>query len=290
MSERESVPHGIPPRVAAQMVLAPPREAAWKRVAQNQRIRVHAAQLVLTVLVLGAWEILADGGYLDTDLYGSPSGVAAELRQIVGGGDLWEHVRATVQATVVGFVIGSVMGIVLGLVLGASRFLDGVFAPLVAILNSMPRIAFAPLLIVWFGLTMWAKVWVAVSLCVFILLLNTRAAARAVDRDLITLARINDLSWTDYFRKIVIPLSLPAIFAGLQLSVVYSFLGVIASEMIVAKDGLGTLVVFYSSTVLNVNALFGILLVIALLAALMTGAVQVAERRLLHWQSGHERR
>lgn len=250
----------------------------------RDRLIVLATQAALSVLILGTWQLLVENEVLREARYGSPFGTYSAVLELYRDGVLWKNSWATLKATLWAFGIGSAAGIVIGLTLGTSEFLDRVFSPLVSILNSMPRIAFAPLLIVWFGLTMWAKVWMGASLAVFIMLLNTRAGARGVDRDLRRLAKVTHQNTRRYFLRIVLPSSLPSIFAGLRLSVVYCLLGVIASEMIVAIDGLGTLVVRFSSTTLDVNAVFGTLLVIALVAALLSSVIEVTERRLLHWQ------
>lgn len=270
--------------VPAAATTASKRPPLWTRPAIRMRLWVLLTQVVLTVALVGLWQWAADTGRITERRYGSPSGVWEALRALIDAGELYSNTKSTLHATVLGFIIGAVLGVFAGLLLGSWRFIDRVFSPLIAILNSMPRIAFAPLLIVWFGLSIWAKVWMAASLCVFIMLINTRAAARSVDRDLKTLARVNEIGMARYFVSVVVPSSMPAILAGMRLSIVFSLLGVIASEMIVAREGLGTLIVKYSSTTLNVNAIYSVLLVIALLAAALTVTIEFAERRLLRWQ------
>ncbi|WP_167042458.1 ABC transporter permease [Salinibacterium sp. ZJ454] len=223
-------------------------------------------------------------GILDVTTVGSPGRVVSQFIEMLNEDILMPNLVSTANATLIAFVIGSLAGIAAGLALGSMQFPDRVMMPYVSFLNAMPRIAFAPLLIVWFGLTIWAKVWLGASLCVFIMLLNTRSGARGVERDWQMLSHTVEIRRWRFFWKVVIPSSMPAILAGLRLSIVYALLGVIASEMIVAREGLGTLIVRYSSAQPDVSAVFAVLFVVALLASAFTLVVDVAERSLLKWQ------
>jgi NitT/TauT family transport system permease protein len=151
-------------------------------------------------------------------------------------------------------------------------------------LNSMPRIALAPLFVIWFGITTTAKVALAVTIVFFVLLINAKAAVKSLDRDIVLMARVTGYRGWPMILKVVLPASVPAVFAGLRLCITYALLGVVASEMIAARSGIGLDVVQFTNT-FNVAGLFAVLIELALLATLVDTLFGFAERWLLRWQS-----
>lgn len=271
-------------RSGAPVTPAPERKPrARHKMPLQRRLTIYAARFALVGAVLGIWEASAANGVVDPFFTSQPTEIGSTLINLVGTSELWHNVYATASATVIGFVIGSIAGITLGLAIGSSDFLDRVTSPLLAIGNGMPRVAFAPLFVLWFGLTMWAKVVLAVSLVLFILTYNTRAALRTVDIDHVVIARMLDMSRVERFRKVTLPTCIPPIMAGLRLGVVFALLGVVASEMISAKDGLGQLVVL-ASTSFRVDRLMALILVIAAVAVILNALLDVVERRAIRWK------
>jgi len=176
-----------------------------------------------------------------------------------------------------------VLGTLAGLILGLSRTLDDIVGPFMAPINSVPRIALAPLFIAWFGLTTQAKVVLGVSIVFFILAENGRSAVRSVDSDLMTMARVVGLRRASLLWKVVLPSAVPTMFASLRLTFTYSLLGVIASEMIAATEGLGQDIVLFSSSY-QINTVFAILVELMVIAVVVNWVFAVVERRLLVWQ------
>jgi NitT/TauT family transport system permease protein len=255
-----------------------------RRLRGGPELAVHGARLLVILAFFAGWQLAVAIGIVSSFNISTPGDVARSLWDQLGTSVLWDNALATAKATLLGFSIGSMLGILLGLILGSSRFLDRVMSPFLAMGNSMPRIALAPLFIVWFGLTIWAKVWLAVSVVTFILLYNTKAAAQTVDVDHSVIARMLDMGWWERFYKIVLPTCVPAIMAGLRLSVIFSLLGVIASEMIASRDGLGQLAIEASSS-FRVDRLFAILIVIAGMAAVMNAGLDLLERKAIRWKA-----
>ncbi|MCB8913429.1 ABC transporter permease [Rhodococcus rhodochrous] len=194
-----------------------------------------------------------------------------------------ESLRATGLAVVLSFVFGSVLGTIAGLILGLSRNADAIFGPFMGPLNSIPRIALAPVFIAWFGLTTSAKVVLAVTVVFFILAENARSAVRSVDPDIMTMARVVGLKGPMLLVKVVLPSAVPTMFAGLRLAFTFSLLGVVASEMIAATSGLGTDIVRYSTSY-QINTVYAILVLIAVISVLVNILFVRTEHRLLRWQ------
>lgn len=244
---------------------------------------VLASQVALFFIVMVGWDALGRSGAVDKTLISGPLDVLDQLKTLYDSGTLFSQVTATMYAVALSLLIGVPLGGLAGLILGSSRYLDRVAEPFLVPLNSLPRIALAPLFIVWFGLTVNAKAAVGVTLVVFIMLFNTRAGVKETNRDLLLLADSLGMSTIERYRKIVLPGSIPVVVAGIRLSLTYALLGVIASEMIGSRDGLGTDIVRYSNT-LQVGGVFAILVILALISFVMDRLLGAFERRALRWQ------
>jgi NitT/TauT family transport system permease protein len=244
---------------------------------------VNVARLVLLVVIIGAWEIASEREWIDPLLFGQPSGIVNSFIDYVPSQRSLDSLKATLAAIAISFIIGSLTGTLAGLALGLNRTLDRIVGPFLTPLNSIPRIALAPLFIAWFGLTMNAKVVLAVSIVFFILAENARSAVRSVDHDLMTMGRVVGLGRIGILWKVVLPSAVPTMFAGLRLTFTYSLLGVIASEMIAATNGLGQDIVLFSSSY-QINTVFAILAELVVLAIAVNWLFSLAERRLLVWQ------
>ncbi|WP_433496607.1 ABC transporter permease [Sphaerimonospora sp. CA-214678] len=254
------------------------RPAFWQ-----SKAFINTARVLICVVFLALWEFASRQGWLEETLFGRPSGVWTAMLEYLPSERSIQSIKDTGGAVGVSFVIGSVSGTLAGLILGLSPTLNSVFGPFLAPINSVPRIALAPLFIAWFGLTMTAKVVLAVSIVFFILTENARSAVRSVDADLMTMARVVGLKRGSLLLKVVLPSAVPTMFAGLRLTFVYALLGVVASEMVAATGGLGQDIVLYSSSY-QINTVFAILVELMAIAVIMNWLFNTAERRLLVWQ------
>lgn len=255
---------------------------SWGRMLSG-RVAMAAWRALIVVGVLLAWEALVNAEVVNRTYFSQPSAIWAGYNELVEGGQLARHAWASAKAALIGFAIGTIVGTAAGFALGLSSFTDRLLGPLLVPINSVPRIALAPIFIVWFGLGTESKVWLAVSIIFFVLLFNTRAAVKSIDPDLIMLSQVAGLNRLQYIAKIAFPASVPAIFAGIRLAITYSLLGVISSEMVASKDGLGQNLVTYTNT-LRIDLIFATLALIALAATLVNSLVEAVERRLLKWQ------
>ena len=186
----------------------------------------------------------------------------------------------TLFATLIAFVLSGVLGVLAGLILFELPKVKRLVDPFLTALNSMPRIALAPIFILWFGIEVASKVALAFSLGFFIVLLSTYAGIRNVDPILMRLSRSLGCTPWQQFTKIMLPWAVPSVFAGLKLALIYSFLGVVTSEMLASKLGLGQLIMYYSG-VLRMDAVLAILLVMAVTAVVLTMLGDWVEAALL---------
>lgn len=232
---------------------------------------------------IGLWSVAVDVGWLDEFFVSRPSEVWGSLREYVSSGDVWRHGSVTLKSTVIGFTMGSSFGVMVGILFARFPLVDSVFAPYLAALNAMPRVALAPLFILWFGIGPESKVWFAFSLVFFILLINTEAGIKGVDQELTTTAKIMGANRWQQFTKVIFPASVPTIFAGLRLGLVYALLGVVFGEMLAAKEGLGQRISFYSGSY-RMQGVLATLVILAAMSLTLNAGIMRIERWFLRWQ------
>lgn len=253
------------------------------RSPMRRRAIIYAARVAVVLLIGILWELAAVSGLVDPKFVGLPSGILRALYEILTGASIWKHAGSTIAATAIAFVIGSALGVVFGLVLAAWPILDDIFDPIIVGLNSIPRVALAPLFILWFGIGIQSKAFAGFSLVFFILLITTRAGLKNADPDLLLMTRTLCATKLQTFMTVVVPVSVPSIFAGLELAAVYSLLGVVVSEMIASQAGLGVVVAQYAQT-FAINETFAVLIILGVLSAILATGVRLIEARALRWK------
>jgi NitT/TauT family transport system permease protein len=201
----------------------------------------------------------------------------------VHSGELWLNMKATLIATVVAFVLASAVGVVVGVALGVLPRTERVLSPFLDAFNATPRIALAPVFIIYFGITTQAKVALAFTLVVFIVLSASRAGVRSADPDALRLSAVTGANKRQLFMKVLLPVAVPQIFASLRLGLIYSLLGVVASEIIASRSGLGQLVAKYTATY-QLDHVYSILILLALIATALNQLMVQLEGWLLRWQ------
>ena len=239
-------------------------------------------QVALGVFILLLWQG-ASGRLVDNFFISNPIDVGRRLLDWIADGSLFIHIWATVYATVLGFIVGSIGGVALGIWLGVSPFTSRLLNPYLNALNALPKVALAPLFVLWFGLGIESKVALAAVLVLFLVFLNTYAGVREVDQDLIDGARLMKATRTQVITKVIIPSAMSWVFAGLKISVPYALIGAVLGEMIAANRGLGYLVQF-SGSQFDSAGVFAVLIVIALLAVVLNFLVEFVQHRMQQWR------
>jgi len=246
------------------------------------RVKMLACQAALGAVIALAWQAVS-GRLVDDYFISNPLAIGRRLVAWIGDGTIFLHLWATLYATIAGFVIGSLAGVVLGVWLGVSRFAARLTNPYLLALNALPKVALAPLFVLWFGIGIESKIALAAVLVTFLVFLNTFAGVREVDRDLIDCARLMKASRAQVLGKIVIPSAASWVFAGLKTAVPYALIGVVLGEMIAANRGLGYLVQF-SGAQFDTAGVFAVLAVIAVLAMLLNWLVEIWQERMERWR------
>ncbi|RTL73497.1 MAG: ABC transporter permease [Bradyrhizobiaceae bacterium] len=241
-----------------------------------------ACQIVFGIVLLVIWQA-ASTWLIDPFFISSPTEVLARLWAWTRDGSIFVHIWATLYATFLGFIIGSVAGVIGGIWLGMSPFVSRLLNPYIWAFNALPKVALAPLLILWFGLGIQSKVALAAVLVVFLVFVNTFSGVREVDRDLIDGVRLMKANRSQILMKVILPSAMSWIFVGLKSALPFALIGVIIGEMIASNKGLGYLVQRAGSEFDTAGA-FAALTIIAVIAAVLNELVQAAQSRLERWK------
>src|SRR5687768_6343145 len=244
---------------------------------------VVLCQTLLLVAFLGFWEYVTAWDRQAAFLFGSPSAIYGFLVQMWADGSLVRDAYVTGLETLLGFLVGNVLGTVLGLSLWYSRFVSRVVQPFVIALGSIPIIALAPMVIIWFGTGLMSKIAMSTLSVVVVALVTSYKGAMSVDPDQINLMRTLGASKPVIFRKLVVPASLTDIFAGLKLTVGFALIGAIIGEFMSSSEGLGH-AIFKAGSLYIIPKVLAALVVTIALALILTYLVGKLERLLTPWR------
>lgn len=275
----------VPVGPASTPAAAPPVPTAranwWKT--HRREVAVIASQIGLLVAILVAWEKATGAQALNAFLFGSPSAIWGHLVKMAESGELWRATWVTGQETLLGFLLGNVIGTLLGLALWYSRFVSRVVSPFITAIGSIPIVALAPIVIIWFGTGLASKVAMSTLSVVVVALIIAYKGATSVDEDQINLMRTLGASKLQIFRKLVVPASLGDIFAGLKLTVGFALIGAIVGEFMSSSEGLGH-AIFKAGSLYIISKVFAALVATIALALVLSFLVGKLERMLMPWR------
>lgn len=245
-----------------------------------QRYLLGSAALLVVFLALWEW----GPGALGIPRYILPpaSRVWASFVEMARDGTVFTHTGITMAEVVVGFVLGALLGAVGGYVLGISPTAEFVLSPYILALQIAPKVAFAPLFVLWLGFTIYPKILVAILIVFFPILINVLSALRHIDPDLVNLARSFKASRAQIFWKIDFPASMPALFSGLRIGSTLAVIGVVVGELVGGDQGLGFLLTYGEGSG-NTAMVFVSIILLTLVGIVAYVAVIWAERRVLHY-------
>lgn len=244
---------------------------------------LYLFRAAVLVAVIGIWWVIANFQLMDPTVTSSPSAVGTWLVKALTGPLLWKNLVATLVATMLAWTLASFVGIVVGVTLALLPRVEQVINPYISALNAMPRIALAPLFVVAFGLTIQSKIALAFSIVVFLVLSAARTGVKSVDVELTRLAEVLGANGRQKFFKILLPVAVPSIFGGLRLGIIYGLLGTLTAELIGSVDGIGQQLQ-QAAGLFQTEAIYGLLVILALTATLINSIMDLVEKRLLRWQ------
>lgn len=240
---------------------------------QNKRTerRIHLWRWGILAALLLAWEGAARLGWIDSFIFSQPSRILRTYWSLAGG-DLLYHLRVTVGETLAGFLLGAAAGVLLAILLWWSPFVSRISEPYLVVLNSLPKIALGPVIIILAGAGTRAIVFMALAISLVVTVLEMLSGFRDTDPGAIRMARTFGATQSQIFCKIVLPYNVPTLFDSLKVNIGLSLVGVIAGEFLVSRAGLGYLIV-YGGQVFKMDLVMASVILLAAVAALLYEAV-----------------
>ncbi|MBV7483066.1 ABC transporter permease [Bordetella sp. BOR01] len=241
---------------------------------------------VLLVILVGMWELTVRQAGISALVLPAPSAVALTLWTSLSTGYLWPHIGTTLAEMLLGLALGGIAGLAMGVALAESALLDRVLKPYVIVSQVVPKLALAPLFVLWFGFGMAPTVVMTALICFFPLMENTLTSLRQVDPNRLQLFRMLGASRGQTLLRLKLPAGLPGILAGLRVALVLALVGAVVGEFIGASRGLGA-VIIASQGMMDTPLMFAALAAIAAIGLLCYQAMLMVERRLLRPYTDH---
>ncbi len=255
-----------------------PRQLAYLEAEHRHRVQVRIIRAMILILFLALWELLSELGIIDSFIFSSPGRILACFLQMAADGSIFLHTGVTLLETLVSFLLTVVIAVAAAVLLWASRSLSEILEPYLVMLNSLPKSAMAPLLIVWLGNSIKTIIAAAVSVAVFGSILTLHTGFMQTDADKIRLITSLGGSRRDVLTKVLIPASVPLIISNMKVNVGLCLVGVIIGEFLSARAGLGYLII-YASQVFKMDLLVMSIVILCLVSTMLYQAISVLEKK-----------
>jgi NitT/TauT family transport system permease protein len=253
----------------------------------TRAIRLLAFIVVEIAVAIGIWQLIVSVMHTDIDVLPGPAPVWDALRSLLSSPSLWKAAWVTLEETLLGFAFGALAGIVVAIVLDQSKWLARILNPYIVAFQAIPKIAIAPLFLIWFGFGISSKVVLISTLVFFPVLINMVSGLRSTSAEQEELMLVYRASRLDQFRHLRFYASLPYLIAAFEVCLTLSPTAAVFAEILGSgsSTGLGTLIQLYSSQI-NMGALFAIVVVLTILGVLLNGVVVLMRRTLVRWNPG----
>jgi NitT/TauT family transport system permease protein len=237
------------------------------------------------IALIATWEWISKTGKVDEIIVPAPSDIADSLVRLAQQDFFWQNTWVTVQETVIGFAGGVAAAWILGTLIGVFRPFRLAFYPLLVTFQITPRVALAPVFLTWFGFGITSKIVMAGTICFFPVLICVVLGLETVDKDARNLMRSFGASKWEEYRKLTLPSSLPAIFAGLKVAITLALIGAIVAEFVGATEGMGVLIKTFNFQ-LQVADAFAVIFALAIIGLILYGITEFLESKIVFWR-GH---
>ena len=251
-----------------------------KKIKRNSYL-VKIVQISILIIFLIVWQILANKEIINTFIFSSPSAVFDTLISLYKEDNLLYHIWITVYETLVGFILGCLLGIFIASILWINRFIFKVIEPYLTILNSLPKVALGPIIIIWSGANTNSIIIMALLISVIITILNVYTSFISTDENKISLMKsLKANKWQIYY-KLILPSNINNIMSAIKINISMSLIGVIMGEFLTSKAGIGHLIM-YGSQVFNLNLVITGIIILCVVATLMYLVIVLIEKKITH--------
>lgn len=257
------------------------KTVSMARKRQLYRLGIVAAQIGILVLILGSWQLAVTEETLP--YFSRPTIVIAKLFELLGQPTIYRHISVTLSEIAIGYALGAGFGLSFGFILGRSQFLSAALQPYIIGLYSIPKIALAPVFIVWLGLGMASKVAVVFLASFFLVFFNTYSGLLSINEEFVRLARLMGATWPQVVGRVILPAAAPQIFLGLRTAVPYAVIGAVIGEYIGSHEGLGYFILYASQTY-DAPALFSGIIILVAIVFIANSLLNWLEGRVIRWR------
>lgn len=247
---------------------------------KKRNIEIIIVRILILISFFALWEVAGYFKWIDPFLTSTPSRMWKSLVKIYMEGTLFKHILITCFETILGFLLSTILGAFIAVMLWWSDFANKVLDPYIVVLNALPKVALAPIIIFWMGNGMKAIILVTILISIIVTIISVLNGFKEVNEDKIKLLKTFGASKLQILTHLIIPASVPTLVSTLKINVGLSWVGVIMGEFLVAKDGLGFLII-YGGQVSQLDMVMMSVMVLSLLAYLMYEIVAVIERKLI---------
>ena len=258
-----------------------------------KKIPIWCWQIALLIAIFVVWHVATapdlippiffDNEYRAAFFFGEPAKIFAAIWAWFASGEIYPHLWVTMQETLLAFVIGTLLGLAVGLWLGLTALASAILDPYIKAMNAMPRVILAPIFMVWFGLGIWSKVALGVTLVFFIVFFNVYQGVKEVSPVVLNNARMLGANASQLLRYVYLPSATSWVFSSLHTSVGMAFVGAVVGEYLGSAKGVGYLI-HQAEGSFDINTVFAGILVLTVFALLLDFAVTFAENKLLKWR------
>ena len=255
-------------------------EVYLKKVKRN-KWKIGIIRIAILVIFIALWEVAAKLKLIDPFLTSSPSRIVKSLISFVNGGTLFRHIWVTCYETIIGFMLGTILGVIIAIILWASKTASKVLDPYLVVLNALPKVALAPIIIFWVGNGTPAIITIALLISIVTTIISVLTGFNEVDEGKMLLMTTFQANKWHKLRYLVFPASIPVIISALKINVGLSWVGVIMGEFLVAREGLGFLII-YGGQIAQLDMVMMSIVILSVIAFIMYEVVAILENKLVN--------
>ena len=249
-----------------------------KQLKKRKRL-VYITQILIITILLITWELLSKLGIINTFLFSSPSNILKTIISLISSNNFYHHVLTTIYEILISTFISFTLGFIIASLLWSNEFLRQIFDPYLTIINSLPKVALGPLIIIWVGASINSIIFMSLMISLFITIINLYTFFINTPNNYITLLLSMKANKLTIYKKVIIPSNLKNIIGILKINVSMNLIGVIMGELLVSKQGLGYLIM-YGSEVFNINLVITSVFVLGLISTILYYLIDYFEKKI----------
>lgn len=257
-----------------------PNQKKYLYKKKKEKILVIFFQIGIIVFLIGIWEFLATNGYINEFIFSKPSNILKTIINLYKNFNLINHIFTTLYEVIIAFVLGIFLGFLIALLLYSFKLLAKIIEPFLTMLNSLPKVALGPIIIIWVGANLKSIIVMALLINLIISIITIYNGFIQTDKNKIKLLESFNANKLDIIKKLVIPNSLVTIISSLKLNISMSLIGVIMGEFLVSKSGIGYLII-YGTQIFNLNIVMSGVIILIIISYILYKIISIIENKLL---------